>query len=160
MGAMKTERDEFVSFSWGLALAYPLIVVWGIDFIVSAALRRDMALASEWLPKLFQSAIAALPFVALAICGMALLGNRRGNHHIEGSGDRRVLSGLRFASATVTAASIVLWIAYYWDSIAAYNERTLGGASIGLGLLILFSPLLLSLLIPLAYLIGVKLSKY
>lgn len=114
-----------------------------------------MALASEWLPKLFQSVIAALPFVALAVCGMALLGRSR-----WANGDRRILSGLRFASVTVTVTSVTLWMAYYWDSISAYNERTLGGASIGLGLLILFSPLLLSLLIPIAYWIGVRFSKY
>jgi len=152
---MKTKRDEFVGFLWSWAVVYPLVMIWGVDFIVSAALRRNMALASEWLPKLFQSAIAALPFVALAVCSMALLSNS----NLAG-GDRRTFSGLRFASITVTAASAALWIAYYWDNIAAYNERTLGGANIGLGLLILFSPLLLSLLIPIAYLIGVKLSKY
>lgn len=152
---MKTERDEFITFLWGWAIGYPLVIVWGVDFIVSAALRRDMALASEWLPKLFQSAIAALPFVALAVCGMALLGRDQ-----WGGGDRRIVSGLRFASVTVTAASVALWIAYYWDSIAAYNQRTLGGANIGLGLLLLFSPLLLSLIIPVAYWIGVKFSKY
>lgn len=156
---MKTERDELVSFLWGWAIGYPLFMVWGVDFIVSAALRRDMALASEWLPKLFQTAIAALPFVAIAVCAMALLGNGQSREGWR-IGDRRTYSGLRFAAATVTAASVALWLAYYWDSIAAYNERTLGGANIGLGLLILFSPLLLSLLIPIAYLIGVKLSKY
>ncbi|MFK8185640.1 MAG: hypothetical protein AB8B99_19870 [Phormidesmis sp.] len=152
---MKTKQDEFINFLWLWAAGYPLIVVWGVDFIVSAALRRDMALASEWLPKLFQSVIAALPFVALAVCGMALLGRSR-----WANGDRRILSGLRFASVTVTVTSVTLWMAYYWDSISAYNERTLGGASIGLGLLILFSPLLLSLLIPIAYWIGVRFSKY
>lgn len=152
---MKTERDEFIGFLWRWAIGYPLVMVWGVDFIVSAALRRDMALASEWLPKVFQSVIAALPFVAIAVCGMMLLGSGR-----LSTSDRRAFSGLRFASATVTAASVALWVAYYWDAIAAYNQRSLGGANIGLGLLVLFSPLLLSLLIPIAYWVGVKLSKY
>lgn len=155
MSVMRTDRDEFIRFLWGWSVGYPLVMIWGVDFIVSAALRRDMALASEWLPKLFQSAIAALPFVALAVCAMSLLGQGT-----LANSDRRTLSGLRFAAATITAASVALWIAYYWDTIVAYNDRVLGGASIGLGILILFSPVLLSLLIPIAYLIGVKLSKY
>ena len=152
---MKTERDEFIGFLWGWAIGYPLVMIWGVDLVVSAALRRDMSLASEWLPKLFQSAIAALPFVALAVCGMTLLGTGR-----LSTSDRRAFRGLRFAAVAVTTASVALWVTYYWDTIAAYNQRTLGGANIGLGLLILFSPLLLSLLIPIAYLIGVRCSKY
>ena len=152
---MKTERDEFISFLWSWAIGYPLVMIWGVDFVVSAALRRDMSLASEWLPKLFQSAIAALPFVALAICGMTLLGSGE-----LGMRDRRAFSGLRFAAVAVTTASVSLWVAYYWNTIAAYHQQSLGGANIGLGLLILFSPLLLSLLIPIAYLVGVRFSKY
>jgi len=142
-------KKEFVTSLWCWTAGYPLVMVWGVDLMVSAAMRRDMALASEWLPKLFQSAIAAMPFVALAICGELLLGND----------DKRSLSGLRFAAMSVAIASITLWVAYYWDAINAYTDQSIGGANIGLGLLLVFSPVLLSLLIPAAYLIGVSLFR-
>ncbi len=150
---MNDRGRAFVKLLWNWAWAYPLVMIWGVDLMVSAALRRDMALASEWLPKLFQSVIAALPFIALAVCAQTLLA--RG----QGQGDRRTIDGLRFAAVSVVAASMVLWCAYYWNSIATYTQRSVGGANIGLGILILLSPILLSLLIPVAYLIGVRLSK-
>jgi len=146
---MNDQRKEFVDLLWGWALLYPLVMVWGVDLLVSAALRRDMALESEWLPKLFQSAIASIPFIVLALCARALLSR----------GDRRAMDGLRFAAISVIAASILVWSAYYWDGIIAYTQQTSGGANIGLGLLLLFSPVILSSLIPAAYWIGTKLSK-
>ena len=130
-------------------VAYPLVVVWVVELVVSLALGRNMALATEWLPKLFQTAIAAMPFVALAVCGELLLKND----------DRRSLNGLRFSAVSVAIASIALWTAYYWDAVVAYTSQNIGGANIGLGLLLVFSPVLLSLLIPITYLIGVRLSK-
>ncbi len=130
-------------------VAYPLVMVWGVDWAVSAVLRRDMSLATEWLPKLFQSAIAAMPFVALAVCGELLLKND----------DRRSLNGLKFSALSVAIASMTLWVAYYWDAIIAYTSDNIGGANVGLGIALVFSPVLLSLLIPITYLIGVRLSK-
>ncbi len=147
---MKSAKRAFVQLLWGWAIGYPLVMVWVVDLIVGAVLKRDMALGSEWLFKLFQSAIAAMPFVALAVCGEVLLG----------SADRRAFSGLKFAGRSVAIASIALWVAYYWDAISAYTSQDSSGASIGLGLLLVFSPVLLSLLIPIAYLIGVRLSRF
>ncbi len=138
-----------VDFLWGWALIYPLVMVWGVDLLVSAALRREMALGSEWLPKLFQSAIASIPFIVLALCARALLSR----------GDRRALDGIKFAAISVITTSLLIWSAYYWDGIIAYTQQTSGGANIGLGLLLLFSPIILSSLIPAAYWLGVKRSK-
>lgn len=151
---MNDRNRAFVKLLWRWVLVYPLVMIWGVDLMVSAALRRDMSLAVEWLPKLFQSAIAMLPFVALAVCAQVLL--EKGDRHTP---DRHTLDGLKFAALSVTVASILLWCAYYWDGIVAYTQRSVGGASIGLGILVLLSPILLSLLIPVAYLIGVRLSK-
>lgn len=142
-------RSPLVKNLWAIALMYPVAVVWLADFVVSALLGRNMALGSEWLVKLFQMAIAALPFVALAICGEVLIGR----------GDRRATSGLRFAAICVGVASLLLWGAFYWDVVVAWQSEGLSGANIGLGLLIVFSPILLSLMIPVAYLVGIKVAK-
>lgn len=147
---MESGKRAFVRLLWAWAVGYPLVMVWGVDLIVSAALKRQMALAAEWLPKLFQSAIAAMPFVALAVCGEVLIGRE----------DRQALSGLRFAAVSVAIASLTIWIAYYWDAIRTYTGQNSGGANIGMSLLLVFSPVLLSLLIPIAYLVGVRLSKF
>ena len=146
---MDNRSKAFVDWLWGWALIYPLVMVWGVDLLVSAALRRDMSLATEWLPKLFQSAIAAIPFVVLALCGQIWLSR----------GDRRAIDGLKLAMLSVAFASILIWSAYYWDGILAYTQQASAGANIGLGLLLLFSPVLLCALIPLVYWIGVKFSK-
>ena len=143
------ERSPLVKNLWALAAMYPIAVVWLADFVVSAVLGRDMALGSEWLVKVFQMAIAALPFVALAICGEVLISRT----------DRRAMSGLRFAAICVGAASCAIWAAFYWDLILVWQSDGLSGANIGLGLLIVFSPVLLSLMIPVAYLVGVKVAK-
>ncbi|MGB3299315.1 MAG: hypothetical protein WBA76_13680 [Phormidesmis sp.] len=151
---MESGKRAFVRLLWAWAIGYPLVIVWGVDLAVGVVLKREVALAADWLPKLFQSAIAAMPFVALAVCGEVLIGRN----------DRRALSGLRFAAVSVAIASLTIWIAYYGDAIRAYigqnTGQDSGGANIGLGLLLVFSPMLLSLLIPIAYLVGVRLSKF
>lgn len=146
---MTMHKTSLVKGLWVWSLVYPLVVVWLVDVVISVMLGRDMALASEWLVKVFQMAIAAMPFVALAVCGEVLLGR----------GDRRSLRGLRFAAICIGAVSVVLWGAFYLDGVLAWRSNGLGGANIGLGLLVVFSPVVLSLMIPVTYLIGVKVAK-
>lgn len=126
---------------WRWAMGYPLVMVWLVDGGLSLAVGRDLSLATEWLPKLFQSAIAAIPFIVLALCARVLVAR----HALQAE------KGLRFATRVVAAASIAIWGAYYWDGMLAYRAQLPGGGNMGLGLLLLYSPVLLSLLIPFAY---------
>ena len=140
------EKAQFVKQIWTWTAIYPLTVVWFFGFLVGRMLGRGLGLPEQLLPLLFQSAIAALPFALLALCVQF------------STGEPETLRGFKFSLVAMMAASVAIWGSYYADGISAYTGDGTGGANIGLGLLLLFSPLLLSLLIPVGYWVSQQLA--
>ena len=100
---VKMTKQAFREFLWRWAIAYPIVVVWVIDFFIGLALRRGLAILPEFVPKLFQTVLAAIPFVVLAVCAQILLERN----------SVRAIRGLRFAWTSVSIASICLWTVYF-----------------------------------------------
>jgi len=121
-----------------LALAWPLVFVWLSWVVIQVSRGRSLQLAEEGGVLLVQSVIAAAPFVVLWLFA-------RSHAHEPGSGP-----GLRAAGGLMATVSLLLW---GWFFLAGITARG-GGADIGLGILLLFSPVYLPLLLPVGYRFG------
>lgn len=107
-----------------LALIYSVAVVWGGAWLL-VTLKSQPFPTSELAVLAVQTLIAFLPF-ALLVASKRVRDNRN-------------RSALITAAATGFACSLLLWGYYFYDGIT-YDGRT--GANIGLGIVMLFSPLI------------------
>lgn len=109
-----------------MCMLFPIIAVWGGSFVLSLAQSKPFNMSSELLPRIGQTFLAALPFVFLF-------------HFVRrqiNSLSHQAIKGARWAGVGVLLFSTSLWGVYYYDS-----ARASGGVNIGLGILLLFSPL-------------------
>jgi hypothetical protein len=123
-----------------LALAWPLLVVWAFSFIASRIEGQPFLFRELLAGRLFESVLAAAPFVALYYYARA---RRRRQRHWR--------AGMLAAGALMTAGSLMLW-----GGLLMYRLSSGAGAGVKyvLGAALLASPLLLPLLMPLGYRLG------
>lgn len=110
-----------------MCILFPLIAVWGGSVVQSLVLVKPFNFLSELLPRIGQTFLAALPFLFL------FLFVRRQMK----SSNNAAIKGARWAGVSVLIFSTFLWGCYYYDAIF----RVGGGPNIGLGILLLFSPI-------------------
>lgn len=99
---------------------YALAVVWGGEWLFGQLASRPFTMGTEVEPRWVRTALAFAPFAAFAIW-IAVRGATRVN--------KAWICGL--------LASLAFWVWYYLDGLM----NTGGGANIGLGLLMMISPL-------------------
>lgn len=106
-----------------------LLVVWLGESLVGMRWAPE-----EFGPRVIRTVLAALPFAILALSARNRL--RAGGTTAEAE----VLG----SAALVTAGFLLLW---GWYLVEAWRPAR-GGANIGMGLIMIFSPVLLAMLIP------------
>ena len=111
----------------GIVLA--LLVVWLGEGLVGMEWSAD-----EFVPRLVRTLLAALPFAILSLSARS---------HLR-AGGRTAEAEVLGAAALVTAGSLLLWGWYLLEAMRPAD----GGANIGMGIIMIFSPLLLAVLIP------------
>lgn len=126
MNMVSLMKNKILVFWSAMCVMFPLVVVWVVPYILSLVQLRPFNFLEEFLPRVQQTLLAALPFVSFALfmrCKM------------KGS-NPETINGARWAGVGVFGFISSLWGAYYFDSF-----RRSGGVNIGLGLLLLISPI-------------------
>ncbi|HUR21687.1 MAG TPA: hypothetical protein VMZ90_12805 [Vicinamibacterales bacterium] len=134
-------KSKAVVWLWVLALVVPLLCVVGGDWLFANLTARPGRFMREPDVSMMQSIIVALPFVFLA--GVAPLQLRR--HPAAGPRALALAAAIGFV---VTAA---IWGMYYYDGYLYWKNGRTSGANIGAGLLMLASPVIVGLLMTLAF---------
>ena len=113
----------------GEGIVLSLLVVWLGEGLVG----MDGS-AEEVVPRLVRTLLAALPFAILSLYASNLLekGGRTAEAEVLG------------AVALVTAGFLLLWGWYLFEAMRPSGA----GANIGMGIIMIFSPLILAMLIP------------
>jgi hypothetical protein len=103
-----------------LSIVYALAIVWGVEWLLDHLRSRTFGMGPEVHPRWVRTALALAPFALFSLWAAI----RRPPHLRRG-----YIAGL--------VASLALWGGYYADGFM----NTGGGANIGLGILMLLSPL-------------------
>ena len=103
---------------------YALALVWGGEWLFAQFTAREFTMGAEVGPRWTRTTLAFLPFAGLALYAFFR---------------RRALwsARVRLAWATGIVLSLLLWLWYFLDPLLNPG----GGANIGLGLLMMASPL-------------------
>jgi hypothetical protein len=125
-----------------LPVLFPMLVVWAGDYALSIVQAKPFYFHEEFGPRTANTVIAAIPFIVLLLYTEAKFR----------SSDKAVRSGIKAATFALLGTSLMLWSLLYIDAVL----RTGGGANIGLGILLLLSPVYLPFLIPLGFRLGVR----
>jgi hypothetical protein len=106
------------------ATLYALALVWGGEWVFAQFTAREFTMGAEVGPRWTRTALAFAPFACLALYAFVR---------------RRALwsARVRLAWATGIVLSLLLWAWYFLDPLLDPG----GGANIGLGLLMMASPL-------------------
>lgn len=132
-------KKNFISILWTIAVVFPILFVWIGNVIVYSTKSKTYDFY-EFIALLAQTIIGALPFVFLAILAKDKLKQSESYHFYS------VLT----ASILVLCFEILLWSYYLYDSIFSTSR----GVNMGLGMLMLFSPIISLLIIFICFVIG------
>ena len=126
---------------FSMPVVFPLVAVWLGDYIISASLNKPFQFHEELGPRIGQTIIASFPFLVVALIATFVFK--------ENPAPKKI-SGVIGAAISVFSIELLLWGTLYYSAFT-YSG---GGANIGLGILILFSPIIVSVLAWPGYLIG------
>jgi hypothetical protein len=127
---MASDRARALSTSttaWHVLLGgawYALALVWGGEWLFAQFTAREFTMGYEGGPRWTRTALAFAPFACLALYAFV-------RRHAVWS------ARVRLAWATGIALSLLLWLWYFLDPLLNPG----GGANIGLGLVMMASPL-------------------
>lgn len=131
---------------WLLVLIAPLLCVWLADWGFAIATERgDGWPGEERGVLLFQSAMVAAPFLGLAFAGSSRLSRKTVKY---------LRPRLGAATGLGSLTTVLLWLIYHWDGYRYWHDGSTGGANIGLGLLMLISPVIVATVMVGGYLWG------
>jgi hypothetical protein len=102
-----------------LSIVYALAIVWGVEWLLDYLRSRTFGMGPEVHPRWVRTALAFAPFALFSLWAAM----RRPPHLRRG-----YVAGL--------LASLALWVWYYADGFM----NTGGGANIGLGIIMMLSP--------------------
>ena len=119
-----------LTWLWLLCLAVPLSCVWLGDYVFWHVTDRPHVFLVEPGVLVFQSVLAALPFVLLALA--ATRQPRSGLSLSRGRYLRASLAGL--------AVTMLFWGYAFWVGYTYWAEKKTSGADIGLGCTMCLSP--------------------
>ena len=131
---------------WLLVLIAPLLCIWLADWgFATATGRNNNWPGEEQGVLLLQSAMVAAPFLGLALAGSSRL-------------SRKTVKCLRprlgAAIGLGSLTTVLIWLMYHWDGYRYWRDGSSGGANIGLGLLMLISPIIITAVMVAGYLWG------
>ena len=131
---------------WLLVLIAPLLCIWlaGWGFAIATGQGNHWP-GEEQGVLLFQSAMVAAPFLGLALAGSSRLSRKTVKY-------LRPRLGAAIGLGSLTTA--LFWLMYYWDGYRYWRDDLSGGANIGLGLLMLISPIVVAVVMVGGYLWG------
>ena len=131
---------------WLLVLIAPLLCIWLADWGFATATGRNNSWPGEEQGVLlFQSNLVAAPFL-----GLALTGSSRLSHKTVKYLRPRLGAAIGLGSLT----TVLIWLMYHWDGYRYWRDGISGGANIGLGLLMLISPIIITAVMVAGYLWG------
>jgi hypothetical protein len=125
-------RSRSLAILWSLVLLVPLICVWLGDHVFWAVTNRPERFLESAAVTIMQSAIAALPFVFLAVTARVRL-------HMDTIGSNS--SAFLLAALVGVLLTVGFWGLFYCDGYTYWRDEQTGGANIGLGIFMLLSPL-------------------
>ena len=126
----------WVKAAWSLVVLFPLIMAWSVPLF------RAMSGSKTWnfSDLRHQTIIAAVPFVILALF----------LHLKKRNNQKRIDLAAMFAFLSVFIPSTILWSWLHLDALLQWSV----GANIGLGFLLMLSPVYLPVLMLLGFAIG------
>lgn len=130
-----------------LAIIYAVATIWMGDYIVSILTNRSYDFIEQFSPRMIQTVLIYVPFGALLICRKIIT---KTNY------PKNIFNGLMSAYVGGGIASILLWGYYFYDGYTYIVYEKSGGANIGLGIILIASPILISSLMCGCYFIGLK----
>ncbi|GAA0738392.1 hypothetical protein [Clostridium oceanicum] len=133
-----------------VSIIYSISVVWLGQYLFSVFTNRSFYLVEEFQPRLFQTLITYIPFVLLFIFGLFKIRTKNFKNTFKGLISAYVVGGI---------ASMLMWGYYFYDSYTYIIYDKIGGANIGLGMLMISSPMIIVLLMWISYLIFSKSSE-
>ena len=131
---------------WLLVLIAPLLCIWlpGWGFNLATGLSDNWP-GEETDVLLLQSAMVAAPFLGLALTGSSRL-SRKTVKYLR----PRLGAAIGLGSFT----TVLFWLMHHWDGYRYWRDASIGGANIGLGLLMLISPIIVAAVMVGGYLWG------
>ncbi|MEM9773519.1 MAG: hypothetical protein AAF902_02985 [Chloroflexota bacterium] len=129
---------------WSLTVIIPLLVVWGGGVLFSLITDSPFNFMEELGTRLLQTALVMIPFIVLAFVYSNLVKNKEYDTQF----------GAGLSLSLVTIGTLLFWGYFWFDGISYQLNNQTGGANIGLGMLMLVSPLIISALIPLGLYFG------
>lgn len=126
---------------WALAILYPLLIVWGVGFLFSQS--RPFPMEEKLGSLMAQTVVAMIPFLMLVFYALIRMQNE----------NPIVIPGVIGATLLLLVTSILIWGLHYIN-VSTSSE---GGVNLLVELLVMGSPVYLSLLIPVWFGLGVKL---
>lgn len=130
-----------------VAIMYAIFLVWLGDYVFSSVTNRSFDLVEELGPRIFKTLIAYIPFGLLFIVSISKL--RMNN-------SKNIFKGLISAYIVGGIISVLMWGYSFCDSYRYIIYEKVGGANIGLGMLMIFSPVIIGLFMWISYLIFSK----
>jgi hypothetical protein len=127
---------------WTLAVLVPLLCVLVGELLFLLLTHRVEQILREPMILVLQSLIAASPFVALAT-----LAGSKASKQAAGNVSRPYIA----AALVGFVVTIALWGLYYYDGYVYWRDEGTGGANIGLGILMLVSPVIVTVAMRLTY---------
>lgn len=115
-----------------ILLIASIAIVWGGDLVFSLIFERPFYFAEEMSPRLMRTVIAYLPFGFFGIfAGEKLISNQR-------------YKSVKTAYVVGIALAALMWGYAFYDSYDYIANSRTGGANIGLGMVIMASPMFLT----------------
>lgn len=122
---------------WLLAAA-TIVVPWCCvylgDFVFWHLTERPQRVLEDPGNALVQACLTGAAFLFFTLFAIA----KQALRHLS----RREARALRVALLVGTLISVLVWLVYYWEGYIYWRDRSIGGADIGLGVLMLALPLL------------------
>jgi hypothetical protein len=125
-------RPMSIAILWSLVLLVPLICVWLGDYVFWTVTNRPERFLEAPVVTTLQSVMTALPFGLLALVASVRLCSGT-----NGSDSNAYL----LAALVGVLLTVAFWGLFYYDVYVYWRDEETGGANIGLGILMLFSPL-------------------
>ncbi len=125
---------------WACAIIIPLLTIWIGAALFSVITGSPFHFVEELGPRLIQTLLVALPFIVLSVIGSKQ--------------SKSAQNGVNLALTLVIIGTFLFWGYYWFDGISYQLNNRTGGANIGIGLLMLISPLVISALIPVGMYLG------
>lgn len=130
-----------------IAILYSIITIWLFRYILSITLNSEYRFVAEIIPRIFKTILIYFPFGLIYLYGQ---------YKLNKVSLTIIFKGLIAAYICGVISSVFIWGYYYLDSFLYIAYEKTGGANIGIGLIVLFSPIIVSSIMGIVYLIVSK----